>query len=256
MKFYFKKIFQIRQKMTKKETQNYLHSQIQRKKIMYFNKKIVIFLTLLSANNFAISQQNFCQNTPENKCVTPFGYVIGTADNTPSFSNCRSECVQRDLLNKVPAAEIGTKEDVFSGLSWQCVEYARRWWMLNLGIQFDSVDTADQIFDTQHAIRLADSQKIPVKHLLIYAKRKDNINFQYGHVAVVVKVNLNRGYIDVAEQNYDNKKWESENSHSRRISLVFEDGKYTVLDIPKKKFNNTSNTALERSKILGWVAPF
>lgn len=169
------------------------------------------------------------------------------------------------VKNFVQGADVGSKNKVYSGISWQCVEYARRWWILKLGIIFGSVDTADEIFKLNEAERISDGRKIKLTSfensskrppsfgdLLIYDKKKNNPNFQYGHVAVIVGINLNKGYIEIAEQNYDNRKWENKKRFSRRIVIIWKDNTYTIRDINFKDFN--ANKSLESSnRILGWV---
>ena len=107
----------------------------------------------------------------------------------------------------------------YTGLKWECVEYARRWFIQVRGITFEDVATAEDLWKLKTA--KAKSKKIaftngkgipPVGALLIY--RKTN-KAPYGHVAVVVKVN--RVTVDIAEQNYSLKKWKG---YSRRIHMT------------------------------------
>lgn len=225
-----------------------------------------LFLNFYSYS-FALTPQEYCEVSKQNTCVTPYGKALGQYENVIGFSNCRSECVKKSE-NKVPAKDAKTSEDVYSGLAWQCVEYARRWWILERGIRFGSIDTSDQIFSLTEATRLIDdkkislnslknSSKVPPKvgDLLIYKKQENNPNFHYGHVAVIVGLNLNSGYVDVAEQNYDNKKWESPHKYSRRISLELKNNEYTVYDIPFITFNSSKVNSKEKDMILGWVSP-
>ena len=129
-----------------------------------------------------------------------------------------------------------------------------RWWITKFGISFGSVDTADQIFFLKEATKLKDKKMITLKSflnhsilppkygdLIIYKKQLNNKNFQYGHVAVVVDVNLKEHFIEVAEQNYNNKPWKELNKYSRKISLKLKDGLYFLND----EMNNP---------ILGWIS--
>ena len=227
----------------------------------------VFFLSAIQIAN-ASSKEDFCQATSTNKCITPFGKELGQNDGVQAFSNCRSECV-KPVPNKISAKEVGATEDVFSGITWQCVEYARRWWILERGIAFGSIDTADEIYLLKDAKRIKDGAKINLKSeanasiyapevgsLLIYKKQPINPNFQYGHVAVVVGVNLNKGYIDVAEENYDNKPWSVPNKYARRLAIELKEGKYTVYDINFLDFKTGKKENLEKSEmIVGWVDP-
>jgi len=99
----------------------------------------------------------------------------------------------------------------FTGLKWQCVEYARRWLITVKGATFEKVNNATDIWNLQTATLLDSKQvdfinapitEIPqIGALLIYRK---SVTFPNGHVSVVVKVHPNRE-VDVAEQNYSNK---------------------------------------------------
>jgi len=248
----------------------YCHENRQYKGRLSNMKKILSLsplFFLFSQKNFALRPEEFCETSKQNTCVTPFGAVLGQYENVVGFSNCRSECIRR-FQNKVSAKDAKTNEDIDSGMAWQCVEYVRRWWILERGIKFGFVETADEIFSLTEATRLVDSQKIFLKtyqngakvspavgDLLIYKKQKNHPSFQYGHVAVVVGVNLNVGYIDVAEQNYDNKKWESPYQYSRRIALEFKNDAYTVYNIPFVLFYAHKEKIKEKEMIMGWVSP-
>jgi len=95
----------------------------------------------------------------------------------------------------------------FTGLKWQCIEYARRWLITVKDATFEKVNNATDIWSLQKAT-LLDSTKVdfinapiteipPIGALLIY--RKSSM-FPKGHV--VVKVHQNG---EVVEQNYSNK---------------------------------------------------
>lgn len=227
----------------------------------------VFFLFVISIAN-ASSKEDFCQATNTNKCVTPFGRELGQNDGIKAFSNCRSECV-KPVPNKISGKEVGSNDDVFTGITWQCVEYARRWWILERGIAFGSIDTADEIYSLKEAKRIKDGAKINLKQesnassfapevgsLLIYKKQPGNPNFQYGHVAVVVAVNLNKGYIDIAEANYNNKPWAVPKKYARRLAVELKDAKYTVYDINYLDFKSGNKENQEKADIiLGWIDP-
>jgi CHAP domain len=235
-------------------------------KISFLISFVFLLSTVTPAN--ASPNEDFCQATSTNKCITPFGKVLGQNDGIQAFSNCRSECV-KPVPNKIPAKEVGANEDVFTGITWQCVEYARRWWVLERGISFGSIDTADEIYSLKEAKRIKDGAKINLKQesnasvfapevgsLLIYKKLPSNPNLQYGHVAVVVGVNLNKGYIDVAEENYNNKPWVAPKEYARRLVVELKDAKYTVYDINYSEFKPGNKENQEKADmILGWINP-
>jgi glutathionylspermidine amidase/synthetase len=124
------------------------------------------------------------------------------------------------------------------GIKWQCVEYARRWLFLRKGCVFDSIDAAaDMWTQLKYVQRVVDGQCFPLKKypngntsrpeigsLLIY-KRSD-AGMPFGHVAVIV--NVLRGFIQVAEENYYPYYWSG--NYSRQIPYVLRKGRYYIND--------------------------
>jgi len=124
----------------------------------------------------------------------------------------------------------------FTGLQWQCVEYARRWLIVMKNVTFKSVYSADDIWNLKyvHSITTNDKYKFinhpiwskkgnnkpPIGSLLIYKKTKD---YPYGHVAVVVG-HAKKSFVYVAEQNESILKWT--NSYSRKININTEKNLY------------------------------
>jgi hypothetical protein len=166
----------------------------------------------------------------ETDCVTPYGQVLGVAPgNVPAYSNCNAKCVVF-----APHKENGT----YTGIQWQCVEFARRWLLANHGVVYGDVDTAADIWKKiQFVTRLADGKTFPLRadlngsteppqvgDLLIYVKEYLNT----GHVAVVTEVDRKAGMIKVAEQNFLNQQWPAD--YARQITLLHKDGKYWLLD--------------------------
>jgi glutathionylspermidine amidase/synthetase len=101
-----------------------------------------------------------------------------------------------------------TEGGVYTGLKWQCVEFARRWLLDNRGVDYGDVYTASDIWTKIEFIsRVADDHHIPVRayvngsaevpqygDLLIYSKEYLNT----GHVAVITDVELYSGVNKVA----------------------------------------------------------
>ena len=109
----------------------------------------------------------------------------------------------------------------FTGLKWQCVEYARRWLIQVKGIIIEDVETAEDLWKLKTVTSInGKTYKFmnvtngipPVGSLLIYKKTN---KYPFGHVAVIVDVHEN-GEIDIAEQNYSLEKWKG---YSRRITM-------------------------------------
>lgn len=162
-------------------------------------------------------------------CVSPYGIELGvTADGTKAYSNCNADCA---------VFSPNQENAVFSGIKWQCVEYARRWLIRNRGLTFGDVNTASDIWKLDTFIKLADgserfvgnrlngSPQLPQKgDLLVYAKEF----LGTGHVAVVIEVNAKQGSLRVGEQNFDNRKWPAH--YARSIPFIKKGGRYWVLD--------------------------
>jgi len=162
-------------------------------------------------------------------CVSPFGTVLGVAGGVPAYSNCSAKCVD---LKPVKA------NGVYTGIKWQCVEYARRWLLKHKGAVFADVDVAADIWNKIHHLQRVDHKGIiPLQNdpngsphppsagdLLIYAKAYKGT----GHVAVITDVDLHSHVIKVAEENYLNRKYPGD--YARKIDLIERHQRYWVLD--------------------------
>lgn len=163
-------------------------------------------------------------------CSQEYGETLGQSySGVPAYSNCNSSCV---------VYEPNTVSGIYTGIKWQCVEYARRWLLINKGMVFGDVDLAIDIWDSIHFYtRVSDAEKIPLESfpngsaqppergdLLIYAKTL----FGTGHVAVVVSINIETETVEVAEQNFTNLPWSDK--YSRNLELINRNGRYWLLD--------------------------
>lgn len=162
-------------------------------------------------------------------CVSEYGRLLGSTGRVPAYSNCRTGCVPKE-----PHRILGYT----TGLKWQCVEYARRWLLLERGLIFEEIETAADIWWHVDTIRRAsDGRNFPLERfvngaaevprigdLLIYAREY----LETGHVAVVTKIEYERGWVRVAEQNYYNRQWPG--NYSRQIPLLNIDRRVWLLD--------------------------
>ncbi|MFT4629389.1 MAG: hypothetical protein ACI9WC_001369 [Arenicella sp.] len=208
----------------------------------------------------------------ETDCVNPSDTLLGSADGVDAFSNCQSNCIRSEysfmnLQSKVISIYTSDPNDSalhYVGLIYQCVEYARRWWMKNLGITFGSIDSAYEIIyltagkdiESGDSFSLSRSvngtaRRAPKRgDLLIYYATPDNQNWQYGHVAVIVGVDKKKGLVSLAEQNYSNQKWQNPKVFSRQIQMFEVGGRYQLIDVERAQNRNSSG-----GQIAGWVYP-
>jgi len=163
------------------------------------------------------------------QCKSPYGEVLGVGlGNVPAYSNCNSDCV---------IFEPNKNEGTYTGIKWQCVEYARRWLLVNKGVVYGDVDIAADIWGLNVVTRVKDdaefkmaaypngSEKPPeAGDLLIYAREY----LKTGHVAVIASVDTKAHTIQVMEQNFNNTKWN--NGYARSIPYVEHDHKFWILD--------------------------
>lgn len=205
-------------------------------------------------------------------CVTKFDTLLGEADGAKAYSNCKSTCFtpEYSFLNLKTLQVSVHKEDpkdsnmVYIGVVHQCVEYARKWWMINEGISFPSIDYAYQIFYLKNGFDIRSKAKFPLARsingsasiapkrgdLLIYAPNFDDPDWRAGHVAVITRVDLKQGELLVAEENYNNKMWQAPKYYARKIQLTKTAEGYKVLDLAPGE-----TASADSGSILGWVYP-
>jgi hypothetical protein len=163
-------------------------------------------------------------------CTTPYGKVLGAAtDGVEAHSNCQSGCIN---------PERNTWKRTYTGIKWQCVEYARRWLLVNKGAIYGDVDTAADIWNKiDHLTEVSSNRTLPLESrtngsdkppqvgdLLVYASAYHGT----GHVAVVTHVDEANGFIEVGEQNYSNEPWPG--NFARKIELVIQGDECWLMD--------------------------
>lgn len=189
-------------------------------------KLAVIFVCFSGSTAWGAGLPGQCQSN----CVSSYGEVLGKSPaGVAAYSNCNSSCVVFE-----PAKYEGT----YTGIKWQCVEYARRWLLVNEGVVYGDVDVAADIWNKiehvstvpgKKAIKLVNfvngSTTMPARgDLLVYAREYLNT----GHVAVVTAVDVKQGFIKVAEQNFLNSRWPGD--FARKIKYVHSEGSFWLMD--------------------------
>ena len=201
--------------------------------VLNFRRISCFLLVSLIGNDIALAEQLSTANKIPQQCSTDcestYGAVLGKSPvGITAYSNCNSDCVifEPHHLN-----------EIYTGIKWQCVEYARRWLLREKSVVFGDVDIAADIWSMQQvenpisklsfefASIVNGSAEMPQRgDLLIYGKNYLNT----GHVAVVVGVNKKQQKIQIAEQNYINTKWQDE--YAREISYIQSDKRVWLLD--------------------------
>ena len=181
------------------------------------------------------------------QCLSKYGEVLGTGlGKVPAYSNCNAGCVVFSP-NFFPDKKSGT----YTGIKWQCVEYARRWLLINKGVVYGDVDIAADIWGLDFVTRVKDKTKFKllsfvngdtnqpkVGDLLIYAKAY----LKTGHVAVISKIDSKAQLIDVMEQNFKNTKWQGD--HARSIPYIIRNKSFWILDPYLLGWKRVSDQAL------------
>lgn len=219
-----------------------------------------------------LRQLRAAQRACEGPCIAPFGSRLGAASGVEARSNCVSTCLRLEYSFVDPesgelriAKESPDPERLeYAGVTYQCVEYARRWWIRRLGMTFGDVPTAADIFDLEEGLRLSGHAPVPLGRslngsarraprrgdLVVYAKDPGDPEWRFGHVAVVVDVDTDQGWVALAEENYDNRPWRDPDAYARRIRLFAVGGRYTLVDLEPGRTRNADG-----GRIAGWVYP-
>jgi hypothetical protein len=188
-------------------------------------------------------------NNKKGICVTKFGKIIGRSAVVVAHSNCNNS-FESGLNNFISYKN----KNVFSGMQWQCVEYARRYLITKLGVTFSSVDGAEDVFALKTVESIQNGKKykfksyknnlnckiednMPKVHdVIIWARNKHDT--PYGHIAVILKIEGDKLFI--GEQNWSNDAWTSSppHSYSRILTLKTNNNRCSIID--------------GNYKILGW----
>ena len=191
-------------------------------------------------------------NSKKIKCVTRFGKKIGHLghlEDVPAYSNCNNS-FESGFDNIIRYKN----KNVFSGMQWQCVEYARRYLITKLGVTFASVVGAEDVFGLKTVESIENGKKYKFKtyknnlncrtknnmprvnDVIIWARNKSDT--PYGHIAVILKIEGDQ--IFIGEQNWSNDAWTSPRPPPHSRVLMF------------KKYNNRCTIIDGNYIILGW----
>lgn len=192
---------------------------------------LLMFVCFSNSLTASLNSRDF-----ENCYELPFGSITGQSFGTVAHSNNYGARDKHD--NSYSIVVPGVKKPVFTGLKWQCVEYARRWLIENRQVTFDSINNAYNIWDLPTFTNICTNKAVPIKHhynkssktapavgdLLIYSPKE----IHTGHVAVIVGVYDDS--ITIAEQNHCDCSWEK-HEYARRLRLKQDaKGHYQIVD--------------------------
>ena len=162
-------------------------------------------------------------------CKSEYGSVLGKSPaGVEAYSNCNSNCV---------IFEPNHYEQIYTGIKWQCVEYARRWLLREYAVVYGDVDIAADIWALQQVSNPKSEQTYKFKSFVNGAKnvpqRGDLLIYSKeflgtGHVAVVTEIDIEQQVLKIAEQNYANTHWQDD--FAREIKYVKHDEGYWLLD--------------------------
>ena len=135
-----------------------------------------------------------------NKYQNNFGDIIGTFNGVNSYSN------KENKANKTNLLDVNYHNGIYTGVKWECVEYARRYLQITKGITFNNVDSAFEIpqakFTKLDGSNVYPHNKLEIGSLIVWDKYYEH-DAPDGHVGVISSIHNNG--ISVGEQNYDNK---------------------------------------------------
>lgn len=170
---------------------------------MYFNQKKISPIILFIAVTLIIGIVLFII-----KLVTDNDDLVGVWNGVSIYSNNDySTNHNNNNLNNNSNSNSNYYNGIYTGIKWQCVEFARRYLIVTHGITFSDVTSAFQIPDAKFTT-LDGKQNIEVRNdlqvgsLIVWPKNYMT-NSVDGHVAVVSSIRPTG--ITVVEQNYDNK---------------------------------------------------
>lgn len=190
------------------------------------------------------------QGTVMSHSPLPFGHILGYAPGNVAAYSSDYDSVDREQLPDRHAFR-HYLQGVYTGYKWQCVEFARRWLLLNKGYVFDDIAMAYDIFKLDSVRVIANNQRLPLKAFANGAKRhpepgcmliwSEGGEFELtGHVAIVTDVAADS--ICVAEQNVHHQTWPAGQHYSRKLNArISADGSYWI------------ECSFADASVLGWV---
>ena len=181
----------------------------------------------------------------------PFGTVLGVTDGNVNVYSCDYATLNKWNVLLLRESMQMTFNGHYTGFKYQCVELARRYLLANLGMTFDSIRMAYEIFELECVTRPEDGKLFaldrhkngssvrPVKGSMLLWNPKGDFE-RTGHVAIVTRCSDSE--VDIVEQNVHDSVWPDGQTYSRRLQAQSSDDEsafHIKCDLPG-------------SEILGW----
>ncbi|CAD8146220.1 unnamed protein product [Paramecium octaurelia] len=191
-----------------------------------------------------------------------WGTIMGQPFGVVAYSNL-GFVFDRDRIHEYqtywPKEETGLARDVYIGFKYQCVEYARRFLTLKFKAAFTDIPHAHNMWaldiiedctkeeGTFPFVNYPNGSKEPPQFgdLIIYPYSKEQ---RFGHVGVIINVNLEEKYVDIGEQNYEEAGWECP-EYARRLIMKIENGQYFITN---KRIGKPYDNWDINEEIFGW----
>ncbi|MFS1701959.1 glutathionylspermidine synthase family protein [Alteromonas sp. AMM-1] len=157
----------------------------------------------------------------------PFGMVQGIAPgNVPAYCSDYDTVDETQHPNRQSFKHY--HNGIYTGYKWQCVEFARRWLLINTGCVFDDVAMAYDIFTLRTLTHVQKKASLPLQAFRNGSKQKPQAGCLLiweeggefavtGHVAIIVRVNDD--CVHVAEQNASYQAWPEGADYARSLPM-------------------------------------
>jgi hypothetical protein len=135
-------------------------------------------------------------------------------------------------FNNIPSYRMNTENNkkeynyigrLFSGIKWECIEFIRRYFIINYFITFIQVENVYDMLNLNYFFDFLNLKEIPLKFICkcnYIPKVEDLVLFKHGntgHIAIISSLTDNPYIVKICEQNWINS-WESYD-YSRSIFI-------------------------------------
>lgn len=145
-------------------------------------------------------------------------HIIGIDyQNIPSYGTTAHSTNLQNFIS------LSNGNSIFTGLKWECVEFVRRWYIINNQVTFESINRAIDLVTISFVTSIYDQTRIHfhfkrnykllyIGDILVFDVSEQH---KYGHIAIVTR--LDGQFVYISEQN-NNHKWDNIN-YSRKFTF-------------------------------------